>query len=213
MKVDALVDRLVQDLRPVRPRRLFHDALVAGAAGAVELGLFLWLGATRPDMPVAMGHMPFWWKLTSMGLIALVGGTVALVSFSPTRSPRGGLRLLLALIAVCLAAGWTLDAAREGWPALAARLNWHDGWQCVYKMILLSLPALAGLGLLMRRGAPADMGGTAWTVGIASAAWGAFVFVFACPHDDPLYVALWYAVGCGLVTLAARVILPPLTRW
>jgi hypothetical protein len=39
------------------------------------------------------------------------------------------------------------------------------------------------------------------------------VFVFACPHDDPLYVAVWYTVGCGLVTLVARLLLPLLTRW
>ena len=101
----------------------------------------------------------------------------------------------------------------RGWPALVDRLSWHDAWRCVTEMVLLSLPALALLGLLMRRGAPTDLSGTAWAVGIASGGWGAFVFVFACPNDDPLFIALWYSVGCGLVTLLARLVLPPLTRW
>ena len=114
MKADAVVDRLVQDLRPVRPRNLGRDASIAGAACAAELALFLWLRAMRPDMPVAIGRMSFWWKLTSMGLIALAGGAVALVSLSPVKSPRSGLRWLIGIIAICLAGGWTLDAAREG---------------------------------------------------------------------------------------------------
>jgi hypothetical protein len=96
---------------------------------------------------------------------------------------------------------------------LVDRLNWRDGLQCVAKMVLLSLPAVIGLGFLMRRGAPTDLGGTALAAGIASAAWGAFVFVFACPYDDLLYTAVWYSLGCGLVTLFARLILPRLSRW
>jgi hypothetical protein len=213
MQVDALVRRLADDLRPVRRRSVARDVLILGIAGAIEVAVFLWLGFMRHDMPAAMHKPSFWWKLGSMGLIALVGGAVALLSFSPTRSPRSGLRWLALMLALCLAAGWGIDVSRDGWPALAVRVNWHDGWQCVYKMVLLSVPALVGLGLLMRRDAPTDIGGTAWMVGVASAAWGAFVFVFACPHDDPLYIAIWYAVGCTLVTVVARLALPPLTRW
>lgn len=210
---DRLVDRLVSDLKPVRPRRTGGDALVFAALCAVELALFLGLGAMRLDMPMAMELPSFWWKLGSLGIIALVGGTVAVLSFDPVNSPRKGLRLLAAVVAVCLAAGWAVDASRDGLPALAARVDWRNGLQCVAKMALLSAPAVIGLGVLMRRGAPTDAGGAALSSGIAAASWGAFVFVFACPFDDPLYIALWYAVGCGIVTLFARLVLPPLTRW
>jgi len=160
-----------------------------------------------------MAQPSFWWKLGSLGIIALVGGSVAILSLDPVESPRRGLRWLLALVTVCLAVGWGLDAVRDGMDALVARCDWRDGLVCVYKMVLLSVPPVVGLGLLMRRGAPTDTGGTALAVGIAAAAWGAFVFVFACPHDDPLYIAVWYAIGCGLVTLFARLVLPRLTRW
>jgi hypothetical protein len=37
--------------------------------------------------------------------------------------------------------------------------------------------------------------------------------VFACPFDDPLYIAVWYALGCGLVAGFTRLVLPRLTRW
>jgi hypothetical protein len=181
--------------------------------GIVELGLFLAFGLMRPDMPMAM-HLPsFWWKLTSLGLIALVSGAIAILSLDPIRSPRRGLRWVFALIALSLATGWVLDAASDGYAALLTRLDWRDGLQCFGKMVALSVPAVIALGLLMRRGAPTDQGGTALAAGLAAAAWGAFVFVFACPFDDPFYVFVWYSLGCGVVALFARITLPCLTRW
>ncbi|MEJ1976150.1 MAG: DUF1109 domain-containing protein [Acetobacteraceae bacterium] len=213
MPNNDLLDRLVRDLKPVRPRSPVGDALIMAGLCGVELILFLALGAARPDMPMAMGRLSFWWKLSSVGLIALLGGIIAILSFDPTTSPRRGLRWLMAVIVVCLAMGWFIDAARDGMPTLLVRVDWRDGIKCAYHMAVLSLPAIAGLGLLMRRGAPTDTGGTALAVGITAAAWGAFVFVFACPYDDPFYIAIWYTVGCGLVTLLARLLLPLLTRW
>jgi hypothetical protein len=213
MRTDVLIDRLIGELKPIRRRTALRDAIVLVVLGAVELGLFLALGLMRPDMPMAM-HLPsFWWKLASLGLIALVSGTVAIVSLDPVRSPRRGLRWTVALIVVCLAIGWILDASRDGYSVLLARLDWPNGVQCLSTMVVLSMPAFVGLGLLMRRGAPTDDGGTALAAGLAAAAWGAFVFVFTCPFDDPFYVAVWYSLGCGTVTLFARFTLPRLTRW
>lgn len=213
MADDPLIDRLARGLRPVRRRSGGRDAALLGLLGAVELALFLRLGATRPDMPMAMQQPSFWWKLGSLGLIALVGAAVAVVSFDPVRSPRRGLRWLVATVALCLLAGWVVDASRDGWPVLAARVNWREGVQCASKIVALSVPPVLGLGLLMRHGAPTDPGGAALASGIAAAAWGAFVFVFACPYDDPLYIAVWYAVGCGGITALARLALPHLARW
>jgi hypothetical protein len=213
MQTDPLIDRLTNELKPVRRRTARSDAVAVVVLCAVELGLFLALGMMRPDMSMAM-HVPsFWWKVASLGLIALVSGTIAVISLDPVRSPRPGLRRIVTLIAVCLAIGWILDASRGGLPALQSRLDWPNGLQCLYKMVVLSVPAVIGLGLLMRRGAPTDHAGTALAAGLAAAAWGAFVFVFACPFDDPLYVTVWYSLGCGAVTLFARLMLPRLTRW
>ncbi len=213
MPTDQLIDRLANELKPVRRRTGWSDALVLLVLCAIELGLFLVTGMMRSDMPMAM-HLPsFWWKLASLGLIGLVSGTVAIVSLDPVRSPRRGLRWIAALIAACLASGWLLDASRDGFSTLISRLDWVNGLQCVYEMAVLSVPAVIGLGLLMRRGAPTDHAGTALAAGLAGAAWGAFVFVFACPFDDPLYVAVWYSLGCGAVTLFARLTLPRLTHW
>jgi hypothetical protein len=213
MQNDQLLDQLASELKPVRHRSARGESLILAMLCAIELGLFLGLGMMRPDMPVAMGLPSFWWELGSLGLIALIGASAAILSFDPAESPRRGLRWLVAVVALCLAIGWLIDASHHDVPALASRLDWHEGVRCVCQMVLLSVPAAIALGLFMRRGAPTDLEGTSLALGVAAAAWGAFVFVFACQHDDPLYIAVWYTVGCGLVTLFARLALPRLARW
>jgi hypothetical protein len=208
-----LAARLARDLKPVRRRSVGFDMAAMALLAAVQLALVLGFGAMRPDMRMAMAQPSFWWKLASLGTVALVGAITAILSFDPAASPRRGLRAIAVLLAACLLSGGLLDARGEGLAALGARLDWQSGLQCAAKMALLSLPALCGLGLFMRRGAATQPGPTALAVGLASASWGAFVFVFACPFDDPFYIAVWYALGCGLVTLAARLLLPVLTRW
>ncbi len=213
MRTDSLVDRLSQNLRPVRPRSIKREALLLLVLGAIEVAAFLGMGFMRPDMPMAMEAPSFWWKLASMGLIAVVGAGVALVSADPVRSPRRGLRWMLACIAVIFATGWLIYAAGDGVAELVHRLDWTHGLQCVWKMVALSIPPAIVLGGLIRRAAPTDRSGTALAAGLASAAWGAFVFVFACPSDDPLYIAVWYTVGCSIVTILGRAVLMGLSRW
>jgi hypothetical protein len=213
MPSDHFVARLVSDLKPVRRRSPMRDGLILGAVAVAELALAPWWQGMRPDMPMATHHPSFWWKLLSLGLITVAAAVVAVTSFDPVRSPRRGLWWVAALVVIVLAAGWGVDARQPGFGSLIERLDWRDGLSCVTQMATLSVPAVIVFGILMRRGAPTDTGGTALTVGIAAAAWGAFVFVFACPFDDPLYLVVWYTVGCGLVTLITRLVLPPLTRW
>ncbi len=213
MPTELLIDRLSTALKPVRRRSVGVDGALIGVLCLAELALVLGMGAMRPDMAAAMRHPSFWWKLAGLALIAAASGTVALRSFDPARSPHRGLRGVMAIVAACLAVGWALDAGGDGWTALAVRLDWRQGVQCLVKMVLLSIPAALGLGVLMRRGAPTSMRATAWAVGIAAAAWGAFVFVFACPSDDPLYIAVWYMAACLLVAGSVRLALPRLVRW
>jgi hypothetical protein len=213
MRTDHLVDRLSEDLRPIRRRSVVREALLLLLLAIVEIVAFLGMGFMRPDMPVAMEAPSFWWKLASTGLIAVLGTGVAILSTDPVRSPRRGLTWILVCSIVILASGWLIDAGGNGFADLARRLDWSHGLQCVWKMMALAIPPVIALGVLIRRGAPTDRAGTALAAGLSSAAWGAFVFVFACPADDPLYIAVWYTIGCTTVTLTARSILFRLSRW
>lgn len=213
MSTEQLLDDLVADLQPVKPRRVRNDLLLLAGVGAVELALFLLFGAARHDLMLAMKLPSFWWKLGSLGVLTAIGAVTAIHSFDPAASPRRGLRTMAYVIAVTLVFGWIIDAASAGGAALWARLMWRHGIDCVFAMTVLSIPAIVALGILMRRGAPTDRSGSAMAVGATSAAWGAFVFVFNCPHDDPLYIAVWYAIGCAIIALAGRLLLPLINRW
>lgn len=213
MSTERVIDELVADLRPVRARSMLREGLILALLGAAELGAYLILGYARPDIHLAMTLPSFWWKLGSLALLSVLAAATALRSFHPMDSPRGGLRLLGLVIAGSLIVGWLIDGSVPARGGLIARLMWRHGLDCVVAMTTLSIPAIVALGLLMRRGASTELNGSALAVGVAGAAWGAFVFVFACPHDDPLYIAVWYVVGCSIVTAAGRLILPRVARW
>jgi len=140
MCTESLIERLSRDLRPVRPRSILREAALLLLLGVVEVAAFLSMGFMRPDMPAAMEAPSFWWKLTSMGLIAVLGAGVAILSIDPVRSPRRGLRRILGCIAAIFASGWIIDAAQGGLENLLIRLNWTQGLQCVWKMVALSIP-------------------------------------------------------------------------
>ena len=213
MRTEFLVERLSRELRPVRPRSILSETGLLLLLGVVEVAAFLSMGFMRPDMPKAMEVPSFWWKLTSMGLIALLGAGVAILSVDPVRSPRRGLRWILVCVAAIFASGWIIDAAQGGISNLLIRLDWTRGLRCVGMIVALSIPPAIALGLVIRHGAPTDRRGTTLAAGLSSAAWGAFVFAFACPFDDPLYIAVWYTVACTIVTVAGRAVLLRLTRW
>jgi hypothetical protein len=60
----------------------------------------------------------------------------------------------------------------------------------------------------MRRAAPTHPADSALASGIAASTCGAFIFAFCCPMNDPLYITVWYAVACAVVTAVARWLLP-----
>jgi hypothetical protein len=213
MENNSLIEKLVADLRPTQPRNVRTDVLLVGLAGLLELALYLGAGAARPDMTTAATQLSFWWKLSSLAIIAVVGAVTAVRSFDPTVPPGASLRWLAVLAGISLVVGWALDAAGGSSQPLLARLMWHDGVACMFNVAALSAPVVAILSVLMRKGAPIDRRASALIVGAAGAAWGAFVYAFHCNHDDPLYIAVWYGGAVVVIALLAGLLLSRLIRW
>lgn len=211
--MDNLIESLSTDLRPVRPRRVPLEVAALVLLLAAELGLWLLGGNLRPGLAhVAMTTPSFWWKIGSAATLMALAATTVLTSLDPDATPRPGLMALAAGAVVYLTIALAL-AAPMGLGRAATRLNPGGGLQCMSYVVSLSAPPFVALGLLMRRGAPTHPKGTALAAGLAAAGWGAFVFAFSCPHDDPLFIAVWYP-ACALVTaMATRLILPRLSRW
>lgn len=208
MLSDALIQDLSTDLAPVQRRSASREAALLFALGGTELALLLGLGLMRPDMGQVIASPYMLWKLGSLALLAVVGGLVAIWSFSPVARPFPGLRVVLAAVAAAIVAGTFITPGGEIGQGVLDRIAPARGIFCAVAIILLSMPMLAMLALWMRNAAPTHPESSALAAGFATGACGAFVFAFCCPVNDPLYVMVWYSTGCAIVAATARWLLP-----
>ncbi|MBB5712909.1 NrsF family protein [Sphingomonas xinjiangensis] len=162
----------------------------------------------RSDMNNMAGSPYLLWRVGSLGLLAVVACVLAIRSFSPTARTRQGLMLAWAVAVVAIAASAFVVPEGVSDRALLNRIDPASGVKCATSIFVLSLPIVALLGALMGRAAPTQPRLSALASGIAAGACGAFVFAFCCPFNDPLYVVVWYSVGCAAVAGAARWRLP-----
>ena len=205
---DAFLDDLAANLTPVRRRSIVRETGMIAALAGLELALFLGIGAMRPDMGLLIGEPFMWWKLGSLALVVAISVLTAVGSFSPTSSPRLGLVVLTGVIGAAAIVGALVDPAAETTGTIVERLAPLHGLVCMTGIVVLSLPMLTLLSVFLRRGASAHVEKSAVAVGIAGGSWGAFVFAFCCPVNDPLYVLVWYLAGVAVVTSLSRLILP-----
>ncbi|APL95359.1 DUF1109 domain-containing protein [Sphingobium indicum] len=208
MSSETLIVALSSDLAPVQRRSMLREGGLVLALGVVELALFVSMGVMRPDMHHITGSPFLIWRVGSLGLLAAVACVLAIRSFSPTARPRRGLMLACALAVAAIVGGAFVMPPGASDRALLDRIDPASGMLCAASIFVLSLPIVALLGALMRRAAPTQARLSALASGIAAGACGAFVFAFCCPFNDPLYVVVWYSVGCAAVAAAARWRLP-----
>jgi len=208
MSNESLIADLSSDLTPVQRRSMLREGGLVLALGAAELMLFLGLGVMRPDMSHMAGSPFLMWRVGSLGLLAVIACVLAIRSFSPTAHPRPGLMLASAVAVAAIVGGAFVTPDGASARALLDRINPTSGILCATWIFALSLPIVALLGALMRRAAPTQPRLSALASGIAAGTCGAFVFAFCCPFNDPLYVVVWYTIGCAAVTAVARWCLP-----
>ena len=208
MSSDTLILELSANLAPVRRRRMLREGGLVVALGLLELVLFLGFGMMRHDMGHIAGSPYLLWRMGSLALIAGITCALAIRSFSPTARPRRGLVLTCAFALLAIVAGVFVAPAGVSHQSLLTRINPAHGLLCAASIFVLSLPVLAILSVLMRNAAPTQPKLSALAAGMAAGTWGALIFAFCCPFNDPLYVIVWYSVGCSAVAVAARWRLP-----
>ncbi|MEO7239869.1 MAG: NrsF family protein, partial [Sphingomicrobium sp.] len=209
-----LIEQLAGGLTPVRARSIAREAVILTLIVALELALLAVTGEFRPDLSASLLLPQSWWRFGGLGLLAVMAGWCALASYAPDGKARLGRQLTVLTAIALVAVGWVIDASETAAAgSIAERLMWRNGIDCVVTMLILAVAPLITLGILMRRGAAADLAASATASSFAGAGFAALVFSFNCPHDDPLYVVVWYAIGIALITFAGRLILPRLTRW
>lgn len=208
MSSDMLILTLSANLAPVRRRHMLSEAALLFALGAAELALVLGLGLMRPDMDHMSTSPYLTWRLGSLAVLAGVACTIAIRSFSPTARAGRGLVLACALAIAAMIGGMFVAPTGVSGYTMFERLDPARGMICAGSIFVLSLPVLAMLNRLMRQAAPTQPKVSAIAAGIAAGTVGALVFAVCCPFNDPLYVVVWYSVGCALVAGTARWRLP-----
>jgi hypothetical protein len=211
MNTDRLICTLAADAaRPVVPiRPLMWKSLAAGAAGSVAL--FALLLTPRANFGGLLLDFNFRLKLAFTVCLAL-SAAVCLDSVARPLPRDGALRKLglapLVLLLAVIAELATAPAAQ--WlPLLVGR----NAWRCVAVIPLLSaLPAIL-LMLALKRGAPARPALAGAIAGLAASGLGATLYAIFCPIDNPLFVATWYSLAIGAVTLACALAGRRWLRW
>ena len=212
MASKRLIDGLVDGLTPVRPRSRWRDVMLVVLVAAAELFLVMAFQPMRHDMMAAATQPMFWWKVGGSLCITVAGVAALIVLLTPDAAPRAGRRWILGAAAAVLIAGLSLIGA-GAMPMPGAMPDWREGLDCVRWCFVYGLPMLAVTVFVARRAAPARPRAAATAAGVASTGWGAVVFSWTCPYDNPVYITLWFGLALIAGALAGRLLLPRLLRW
>lgn len=213
MPTERLIDGLVAGLTPVRRRAPWRDVALLSLIAAAELVLVTTSMPMRGDMHDAMHRMMFWWKLGGSLCITVASIAALVVLLTPDARANAGRRRMLGAAAVVLIGGFALVAAGAMPMGASPMPEWREGLACMACIALFGVPLLVGMIVVTRRAAPARPRAAATAAGLAAASWGAVVFAWTCPHDDPAYVAVWFGLALAAGALAGRLLLPRLLRW
>ncbi|GGY43444.1 NrsF family protein [Parvularcula lutaonensis] len=206
----SLIDGLTESMAPVARRNPRREALVLGGI------LFLQLAGTIALMgtnAVAVFTHDFWGsaaKAVMFAGFALGFALLAFRSFDPTAPRQKNLAIAMAGALVGFGV-LTLDR-NFGGGALNV-LRPANGIQCLISSISFAIPMFIALTVFMRGAAPTQPRMTALFIGIASGAWGTFIYALQCPFTNIGYLAAWYGGAIAITTLVAAVLLPRLARW
>lgn len=212
MITDDLIASLAAGVTPVR-RGVMTRAMALGLGVGVGLAalVFYVFWGIRPDVATAMRD-PFLLAKTALPL--LIGCLAVPVGMAMAR-PGGTSRMTAAL--------WLVPAILCVLIVAALVVTPTGQWQaafygssivtCLTSIPLLSAPILAGLLVMLRRGAPEHPAACGAAAGLVAAGLGAAIYSLYCTEDSPLFYGVWYTLAMLGVVAVATVIGSRLLRW
>ncbi|NRA29389.1 MAG: DUF1109 domain-containing protein [Parvularculaceae bacterium] len=206
----SLIDGLSSSLTPVRRRKPRREIQILLAILVLQLlGTLAIVGGTSADVFTANTF-----KITSkalmLGGLAVSFAALAFRSLEPTTPKQKNIALVVGGLLVGFGI-LTLDMTFGR--TVTDTLMPRNGARCLTASISLALPMFIALTIFMRGAAPTKPMMTALFIGIASGSWGVFVYGLQCPFTSLPYLATWYGGSIAIITAAAALILPRITRW
>lgn len=178
----------------------------------MSVALFVLGVGVRNDIAAAAGSVRFQFKFMLMIVVAVAGAVLALRLSRPgtgTGIWRWTLVAIMGLFAVGVG-GELLEVPAAMWPA---KLMGTNSWACVTTIPVLALAPMACVLAAMKNGAPTRPRLAGMAAGLLSAGLAAALYALNCADDSPLFVAVWYPVGIGIVVATGAVVGPRVLRW
>ncbi|HTY56246.1 MAG TPA: DUF1109 domain-containing protein [Candidatus Binataceae bacterium] len=199
----ALIERLVRDLKPVRPLWPVNTRLAMWLLmNAALLILAVTFGA-RPDLQEKIHSLRFLTEVIAFGGAGTVAAILALRAAIPGREPtRGELQFAVAIAAVAIlfvfSEPMALDVRMDGFI--------HEGLRCAFcTCVVAVIPWLAMLWAV-RRGAPTRLTTAGALIGAAAFFFSLVITRLGCPIDDRIHFLTWHVIpalaGISLSVLA-----------
>jgi hypothetical protein len=213
MNTDDLIDRLSENVTPVRRCTMGWRIVFGTAVGALVSGglVAVWMGI-RPDLAAALRGPTLWmkWGYTVSLAVAALVLTIQLAR-PDSRRVRGVWLTAVPVALLALVGGVELMVTPEGeWLAMWLGHSWKS---CPWRLLLLAFPIFLGLLWSFRRFAPTRLRAAGAAAGLAAGAFAATVYCLHCPEVSAVFVLTWYSLGIFLSALAGAVLGPRVLRW
>jgi hypothetical protein len=214
MRTDELINTIVADhAGQPGPKPVRHGLVMAIIGGlAIFSALFSLTLGVRPDFISALGTWRYDMKL-GVNLVLMIAATwVALRLSSPTTTSLSAMRALLVPTLLVLGAVVyeLVTIPASAWSSRAMGVN---GVMCVASILFLSLLPLTATIYALRQGAPTSPAVMGAVGGLLAGSLGATVFAMHCTNDSPLFVAIWYALAIGLMSIFGLLVGKRALRW
>ena len=212
MKTEDLISQLAGE--PVADRRGIGGRAVTGLGIGflIALALFLPVLGPRPDLMEAVQRPIVAVKMILPLLLGPVALVLALRSARPTTPAPAGVKALWLWPAVALAL-FLYAFATTAPGARAVAFLGHSIPICLPAIVVLSAPILIGLFRALKDGAPTRPARCGALAGLAAAGFATALYSTFCNEDSPLFYAVWYSLGIGIVTAAGAVAGGRYLRW
>ena len=206
------IERLAEELQPVRPMKARDGYLLAGAAGAVTL-MAVVLVAGMWDGVVTGEASPFFAVVNGLLLVVGLAGIAASVALA---GPHVGNRQDSANWALAMLGVLPLAALASaiGAPAgLSDTLVDPHALTCFLSGSVASALTFVALAFWLKRGAPVSTVSAGTVAGAAAGAVGSFAYGWSCPIDGVAHLGIWHVLPVALCAAIGRIVMPRFLRW
>ena len=210
MRTEDLIAALARDAKPAGLAPAHRLTLALLLAPVMAFAMLILVVKPRADLAAAAGTMLFELKILFIATMTVA----AIVLVRAAARPDGVQpRALMIVPALILLFGLGHEVATQPSSLYMSRLVGRSWQLCLVAIPFMAAGPLAALLLALRSAAPADPTRAGAMAGLAAAAIAALFYGLHCADDSPFFVAVWYPIGIGVVTIAGALLGRRLLAW